>query len=167
MEVLYHFTGILSVIIFMIGIHFKSNRKLKKFMIANSLIKGTNMFLNQQYVGMFINIINFLRNILSLKIENTEKLKHFITFVIISLYVLIQFFVTDNYWYLPVLGSSFGLFALIYLKSEYMRYCLFLGSTTWLIYALLHQNIYGVILGVATICSFISSFFINKFNYQN
>ncbi|MCP4504148.1 MAG: YgjV family protein, partial [Deltaproteobacteria bacterium] len=85
MEVLYHITGILSLIIFIIGIHFKSNDKLKKYMVANSLIKSINMFLNMQYVGMFVNLINFARNIFSIRFENTEKLKHVMAMIIFSL----------------------------------------------------------------------------------
>jgi hypothetical protein len=166
LEYIYHLSGIFSVILFMVGIHFKSNEKLKKVMIFNALLKSINMFFNQQYSGMIVNIINFFRNILSLKSLDMKKSKHYYVLFFALFYILIQYFLKDNYWYLPIIGSTLGLISLFYLKNVRMRLCLLSGSSVWLVYAVLHGNIYGVILGSLTIVSFFSSFVFNGFNYN-
>jgi hypothetical protein len=155
------------LILFAIGIHFKSNKKLKKVMIINSLVKAMNMYLNNQYSGMLINLVNFFRNILSLKALEMKKSIHFYFCFFIGFYCLINFFIEDKYWYLPILGSSFGLFSLFYMQKFNMRLFLFIGSNIWFLYAILHNNFYGVFLGTFTIISFFSSFYINRFNFNN
>ena len=164
---LFHATGLLCVLIFVVGLQFKCNDKLKKYMTVGSLIAATNMFLMGQYSGMVINIINFFRNILSLNMSFIEKYKHIVSFIFVSSYVAIQYFIQDQYWYLPVLASTVGLVAVFYLKGIYVRYSLLLGTLTWLSYALLHGNIYGVILESLVVCSFISSFIVNKMEYED
>ena len=136
-------------------------------MILNSLIKAINMFLNNQYSGMFINLVNFFRNILSLKALDMKKGRNYYFISFIAFYFLINFFVIDQYLYLPILGSSLGLFSLFYMERFKMRLVLFFGSNIWFLYAILHENLYGMILGSLTIISFFSSFLINRFNFEN
>lgn len=166
-EVFFHISGFICVMIFVIGLQFGSNNKLKKYMSAGALVAAFNMFLMQQYSGMIINIINFFRNILSLKINNVERYKHLFSFIFISSYVAVQYFINDLYWYLPILASTVGIVALFYLKGLYVRLCLFLGTSLWLLYAFLHGNMYGVILETLVLSSFIVSFIKNKMQYQN
>lgn len=165
-NIIFHITGLLCVILFIIGLQFKSNNKLKKYMTIASLIAALNMLMIGQYSGMAINIINFFRNILSLNIQLIEKFKHLISFGFVSSYVIVQYFIEDKYWYLPILASTIGMVAIFYLKGVYVRYSLLLGTTTWLLYAIAHNNIYGIILESIVICSFISSFILNKFKYE-
>jgi hypothetical protein len=68
---------------------------------------------------------------------------------------------------LPLLSSIIGLFALFKFKKEKTRAVLFFGTCTWLLYAFLNNNIYGVILEAIVLSSFISSFIFNKGKYGN
>jgi hypothetical protein len=163
---IFHITGILCVFLFVVGLHFKSNIILKKTMTVTSLITALNMLANEQYSGAIINCINFFRNILSFAID-IQKIKHILFVFFISIYLTIQFFLEDKYWYLPFFASSLGLIALFYFNGFKTRLILFFGTVIWFSYAILHQNIYSIVLEIFVIISFLSSLFFHKFDFKD
>lgn len=166
-ELIFHFSGIASVMITIIGIHFKSNSKLKYTLFLSSVINAVNMQSNLQNSGAIVNLISVVRNYIAIKFPNKSKIKDILFFIFLFLYVYISFRYGDLYWYLPAIGGVAGLIALFKLTKTKTRYALLFATFNWLIYAFLSGNIYGILNEIIIILSFVSSFILNKGSYED
>lgn len=166
-QIIFHITGVITVALLVFGIHLKSNHNLKKIMTTNSLIFAANMFFAGQYSGAALKIVSLLRNVISLRTEKIKTNMNLIILFIFSLYLLALTLVSDKYWYLALIGSMLVTYASLKLKGFAVRKVFFIAGIVWLIYSLLHGNMYGVIMELIMFFSFISSYVLNKGVYND
>lgn len=167
-ETLFIASWFIWIFLFIIWLINKNNDVLKKYMSFSAAIWALNMYLNWQLSWALINVINFVRNYFAIgSINFSRRRKYSLVASYFVFYVIIWYLLQQNYWYIPVVWSTIGLIALFLTKWLTSRLFLIFWTLTWLLYAILNSNIFGIVLEIIVFTTMMYSLFKNKFTFEN
>jgi len=167
-QLLFIWSWIIWILLFIIWLLNKNNDVLKKYMSFSALIWALNMYLNWQFSWALINLLNFVRNYFSIwSINFSKKRKYSLVISYFTFYVIIWYLLNNNYWFIPVIWSTIGLISLFLTKWLTSRILLILWNLTWFSYAIINNNLFWIILEIIVFSTMIYSLIKNKFKFEN
>jgi len=145
-EIIYFIVSILSIFLYVMSVQFKKKKHILTTQIGASLCYLIVYVIKGAWSGVFIEILEELKNIIFIKIEkNNKKIPLYILIIFILLLIIVSIIFYDGPLSLLPLLINILLFTSTYFKNpKYIRYTMLIAGLLWAIY-----NIY---VGAYIIC---------------
>ena len=142
----YYIVSILSIFLYVMSVQFKKKEKILTTQIGASTCYLIVYIIKGAWSGVFIEILEELKNIIFIKIEkNNKKIPLYVLMIFISLLVLVSINFYDGIPSLLPLIINIILFISTYFKNpKYIRYTMLLAGLLW--------GIYNIYVGAYIIC---------------
>lgn len=145
-EIIYIIVSILSIFLYVMSVQFKKKKNILTTQIGASFCYLIVYVIKGAWSGVFIEILEELKNIIFIKIEkNNKKIPLYILIIFILLLIIVSIIFYDGPLSLLPLLINILLFTSTYFKNpKYIRYTMLIAGLLWAIY-----NIY---VGAYIIC---------------
>ncbi len=145
-EIIYFIVSILSIFLYVMSVQFKKKKHILTTQIGASFCYLIVYVIKGAWSGVFIEILEELKNIIFIKIEkNNKKIPLYILIIFILLLIIVSIIFYDGPLSLLPLLINILLFTSTYFKNpKYIRYTMLIAGLLWAIY-----NIY---VGAYIIC---------------
>ena len=144
--IIYYIASILSIFLYVISVQFKKKKHILSTQIGASICYLTVYIIKGAWSGVFVEIIEELKNIIFIKIEkNNKKIPLYVLIIFILLLVSVSIFFYDGVLSLMPLLINILLFVSTYFKNpKYIRYTMIISGLLW--------GIYNLYVGAYIIC---------------
>lgn len=145
-EIIYFIVSILSIFLYVMSVQFKKKKHILTTQIGASLCYLTVYVIKRAWSGVFIEILEELKNIIFIKIEkNNKKIPLYILIIFILLLIIVSIIFYDGLLSLLPLLINILLFTSTYFKNpKYIRYTMLIAGLLW--------GIYNIYIGAYIIC---------------
>lgn len=145
-EIIYFIVSILSIFLYVMSVQFKKKKHILTTQIGASLCYLTVYVIKGAWSGVFIEILEELKNIIFIKIEkNNKKIPLYILIIFILLLIIVSIIFYDGpLSLLPLLINILLFTSTYFINPKYIRYTMLIAGLLW--------GIYNIYIGAYIIC---------------
>lgn len=147
-SIIYYVISILSILLYVMSVQFKKKKSILTTQIFASFCYSIVYIIKGAYSGASIELLEQLKNIIFIKIEEKKKkIPIFILGIFIFILVFVSFIFYDGILSLLPLLINILLFVSTYFKNpKYIRYIMFVAGGLWALYNI-YVGAYIIVIG--------------------
>lgn len=133
---IYIIVSVLSIFFYVMSVQFKKKRNILIFQVMASFCYLTVYLIKGAYSGVSVEVLEELKNITFLKIEEKGKvIPRYVLYIFLSLLVIVSIIFFDGFFSLLPLIINILLFTATYKRNpKYIRYIMLICGLLWGIY---------------------------------